>query len=232
VDTTPNPQSDSSSTPKRRGGGNVPLPVVTGVIGLGLGIAAGIVLGGALREPEKRSTNEDPAALAAAASGGPKGGGAKGGMPGGPPGGGMPGGGMPGGGMPGGKGGMPAGPPGGGFGVPTAKMQLTLLIAKLDQLIGKPIVVELTPEQKKKTADLLADLETREALTEDEAKEKLDALLQLLESQKDKLTAAGYRWPGTPPGGGSPPGGMLPPNPFKIGESAERLKSLQTTLGK
>jgi hypothetical protein len=212
------------------------MPVVSGVICLGLGIAAGIVLANVFREPEKRSTSEDPAVLAAAASGGPKGGG---GMPGGPPGGngGMPGGGMPGG-PPGGKGGMPGGPPGGGFGGgfggPTAKMQLTLLIAKLDQLIGKPIVIELTPEQKKQAASLLADLETRDALTEEEAKEKLNALLKLLESQKDMLTAAGYRWPGTPPGGGGggPPGGMLPPNPFKMGESADRLKSLQSTLGK
>lgn len=203
------------SQPRRKSGGGteVPVAVVSGVICLGLGIAGGYVVAGLLQEPPKKNSNEDPAALAAAAAGvkaGPPAG------PGGSKGGGPPGGGPPGGGK-------------GGFGAPSPKMQLTQLVAKLDVLTARPLTVQLTPEEKKQAAKILAGLEDKDNLTDAEAQQMLDALLKLVEGQKDVLAAAGYRWPGAPLTGG-PPG--QPPNPFKTGDAAEHLKSLQTTLGK
>ena len=128
------------------------------------------------------------------------------------------------------------GPPGGGK-TPNSKMQFVQLVTKLDVLTSKPLKLELTPEQKKQAKELLADLDSKDELTEDEAKAKLDALLKLVESQKETLEAVGYRWPnqgGGPGGGGGGPGGGVkpPPNPFTTGTNADHLKSLQTTLGK
>lgn len=129
----------------------------------------------------------------------------------------------------GGKGGGKGGG-GGGFTV-SSKTQLAQLVTKLDTLTAKPLVVTLTPEQKKQAKELLAGLESAEELAEDDAKKKLDELLKAMEPHKETLEAAGYRWPGTPFGGGG--GGTPPANPFKTGEpAADRLKSLQSTLGK
>ena len=139
-----------------------------------------------------------------------------------------------GGGMPGGaKGGDKGGAKGtggakGGF-TPNPKTQLTQLVAKLDTLTKKPLVVELTLDQKKQVRELLADLDGKDSISDDDAKAKYDAILKLVEGNKETFEAAGFRWPG---GAFAPPGGDPPANPFKEGEPAIRLKSLRETIGK
>jgi hypothetical protein len=127
------------------------------------------------------------------------------------------------------------GGPGGGGGQrgPTPKAQLAQLVGKLDTLTGQSLHIDLTLEQKKQAKELLAGLTEKDELTDDEAKAKLEALLKLFEGNKKTLEEAGYRWPGAPGGGGmGGMGGAPPPNPFKEGEGANHLKSLQTPLGK
>ncbi len=200
--------------------------IVSFVLGGGL---VGLVMSYAVVKPEQAAApppaeeNND----AKGSKGGPPGmGGAKGGPPG----------------MGGAKGGFggggaKGGPPGGGFGGggqrgPTSKAQLTQLVSKLDTLTKKPLTVSLDAEQKKQAVAILAEIGTKEELTEDEAKKQLDALLKIVEGNKESLEAAGFRWPGSV-GGGAPPLGVTPPaNPFKAGDAETQLKSLQGTLGK
>ena len=189
----------------------VPVVLVCGIICLFLGIAGGIVLGAFVETPLNKRAPVEGAETADAGM-------PKGGM-----------GGMGKGGAPGGKGGdrTGGGKGKGGF-TPSSKTQLAQLVVKLDALTKKPLAVELTPEQKKQVKELLADLDAKDALSDDDAKAKFDALLKLLEGQKDVLEAAGYRWPGTPfalPG-------EPPPNPFKEGDPANRLKSLRESMAK
>jgi hypothetical protein len=193
----------------------VPGAVVSGVICLLLGVAGGVVIASFTEFNLNKQAAANPDAGGEATDGG-----GKGGMP---P--------MAGGGMGGGKGGGGKGK--GGF-TPSPKAQLTQLVGKLDVLTKKPLAVSLTPDQKKQATEILAGIEAKDALSDDEAKAKLDALLKLVEGQRDTLEAAGYRWPdaggGRPGGGGM--GGGPPPNPFKEGEPGAQLKSLQDTLGK
>src|SRR5262249_24579502 len=129
----------------------------------------------------------------------------------------------------GGGGGGGTGKGGGGGGMrPTAKTQLTVLVNKLDILVTKPLSVELTPEQKKKVLDEIKELGEKEELSEEEAQKHLDALLALLESKKDTLEAAGFRWPGA----AANPLPQPPPNPFKDGNNEKHLKSLNAQLRK
>ncbi|MDB5308312.1 MAG: hypothetical protein JWO38_2514 [Gemmataceae bacterium] len=213
----------------------VPVAVVSGVVCLLLGVAGGIVIGGLtnVRLGKEAAANPDEGAGkdAATSPAGMKGAGGMGG-PGGAKGGGGMGGGMGGGGM--GGGGM-----GGGRG-PNPKTQLAQLVGKLDVLTRKPLAVSLTPDQKQKAKEILTGLEGKDELSEDDAKAKLDALLKVVEGQKETLESAGYRWPsqgGGGGGGGAGGGGgggppAPPPNPFKEGDPEKRLKSLQDTLGK
>jgi hypothetical protein len=122
---------------------------------------------------------------------------------------------------------------GGGQRGPSPKAQLAQLVGKLDVLTAQSLHVELTTDQKKQAKELLADLTEKDAITDEEAKAKLDALLALLEPNKQTLEDAGFRWPGAGGGGGPGGGGQTPStNPFKTGEAADRLKALQTALGK
>src|SRR6516225_7349083 len=153
------------------------------VIGLGVGGLAGIYLGPEmppwLGGPPVRATEEIGEKGADAASMM-----AKKGMNGGP---GM----MPGKGMGGpgkGGGGMPKGP--------TSKTQLTTLVSKLDALTQKPLTVTLDTDQKKQIAEQLKGLGTMDELSDDEAKQRLDAILTVLKDQKEPLEATGFRWPG------------------------------------
>lgn len=202
---------------------------MTGIICLGLGLAGGVVLAEFVGDHGK------PVAAAGGDGEEAKGKGDTPKM-------GMPGGGK-GGKAPGGKGGNKAGPGGnkggpgggaggGGFGAgPSSKNQLAQLISKLDLLTAKPLSVELTPEQKKQAKELIAELETKDGLTEPEAKAKLDALLKVVEGNKQALKDAGFFWPGE---GGVGFGGPPPAeeNIFRAAPNADRLKSLQSTLGK
>ena len=105
------------------------------------------------------------------------------------------------------------GPPGGGGmgGPPTApnyKAQLAGLVTKIDQLTNKSLTVTLTDEQKKQLGEELKGLEAMDDLSSDEAKKRLEAVLKVVEGDKQVFTDAGYRWPGQ--GGGRPPGPMGP----------------------
>ena len=95
----------------------------------------------------------------------------------------------------------------------------------LDHLTAKPPAFQLSAEEKKQLAGELAGLEAKDALTNDEARAKLEAITKILEPHKDSLQNAGFLWPGQPPPAPPDPDN----NPLK---SSDRLKSLQTTLGK
>jgi hypothetical protein len=145
---------------------------------------------------------------------------------------------MPQGGGPGGPGGRPGGPGGpGGFGGSNSKGQLVGLINKLEVLTQKPLVIQLDDDQQKKLAEQLKGLEGMEEVSEEEAKNRLEAILAIVKDNRETLEAAGYRWPGErPPGGGG--GGFggarpeVPKNPFKEGDNNKHLKSLQELLAK
>ena len=195
--------------------GKVPAVVASGVICLALG--AGITF---LVMTFLAPTNPS-APPSAAAAGGDQPAIGKGG-----PGMGMPGTGGKGGGKGGGMGGG-MGKGGGMGGGPSAKIQLTLLVTKLEALTGKPLAVQLNDEQKKKVQEQLQGLEGREDLADEDAKKRLDALLDVLKDQKGTLEAAGYRWPGE--GFGQRPSEA--PNPFKEAPNADRLKAIRERLG-
>ena len=196
-------QPSQSSTAK------IPAVVATGIICLALGAGICFLV----------MTFLAPLASApSAAAGGDQAAVGKGG-----PGMGMPGTGDKGGG--GGKGGGMG--KGGGGGGPSAKLQLSFLVTKLEALTGKPLAVQLNDEQKKKVREQLQGLEGQEDLADEDAKKRLDALLDVLKDQKATLEAAGYRWPGE--GFGQPPSDA--PNPFKEEPNANRLKSIRERLG-
>jgi hypothetical protein len=121
----------------------------------------------------------------------------------------------------GGKGGM------GGRG-PSPKIQLMMLVNKLEALTGKPLALQLNDEQKKKVQEQLQGLEGKDDLADEDAKKRLDALLEVVKDQKGTLEAAGYRWPGE----GFGPRPSDAPNPFKEETNANRLKAIQERLGK
>src|SRR6266542_807803 len=152
--------------------------VVLGIVGgLGVGAAAGVL---AMASQGYHWERQSPPPANPGAMGPQMG------MPGGAPG-------APGGGRPGGPPGM-AGPPGaaGGGRGPSSKAQLAGLVTKLDVLTEKPLQITLSDEQKEKVRAALEGLAGKEELSEDEAKEKLDALLAVVEKDRDTLEAAGY----------------------------------------
>jgi hypothetical protein len=112
---------------------------------------------------------------------------------------------------------------------PSAKTQLASLITKLDILTHERPAVKLEAEQKRKISDQIQKLEDKEDLTEEEAKEKLDAVVGILnDDQRKTLSEAGAPLQGqrgANRGGGSPPA-----NPFREGQAGEHLKSLRGEL--
>jgi hypothetical protein len=118
------------------------------------------------------------------------------------------------------KGGMPKGP--------SPKAQLAGLVAKLDTLTQKPLTVTLTAEQKKQVQENLKGLDDVDALRDEDAQKHLDGLVAALKEHKDTFEAAGFRWPGSPLGGG-PPLGMIP-NPFKVAPSSTQLHAVRERL--
>ncbi len=186
--------------------------VFAGILGgLAVGVGAGVIgmtyFGYSLKEPENKVPDQQAA----------------GGMP--PMGGGM--GGMGGRGP---RGGGPGGPGMGGFGGMrnSPKSQLANLVAKLDDLTRKPLEVKLTEDQKQKVREQLKGLDGQKELTDDDAKKRLDALLDVVKDQRDVLKSAGYRWPGEGGGDMQPP----VPNPFTEEKNKEHLKSLLGQEGK
>jgi hypothetical protein len=116
---------------------------------------------------------------------------------------------------------------GGGF-APTSKAQLALLVAKLDALTAKPLSVDLNDDQRAKVREQLKGLVGEDDLSEDDAKERLDKLLETLQPHKTVLEQAGFLWPGS----GPPTRGGNVDNPFKEGAGADHVKNLEKRLEK
>jgi hypothetical protein len=128
----------------------------------------------------------------------------------------------------GGMGGMMGKMGGGGGGrAPSSKSQLANLVTKLDLLTRQAPAVDLTKEQKAKVTEQLKGLDQQKELSDEEAKKRLDALLDVLKDHKEMFEEAGYRWPGQP---GGPPPAADAPNPFQDKNTAQHLKSLRGHL--
>jgi hypothetical protein len=97
------------------------------------------------------------------------------------------------------------------------KAQLIVLIEKLD---GETKIRQLDPERKKQVLAQLQGLGEKEPLSEDEAKDQRDALLDIL-----KLSD---RWLGTPTEEATAAASAA--NPFKAGKPQQHLKALQERL--
>ena len=116
----------------------------------------------------------------------------------------------------------------GGPNVPNAKTQLSNLVAKLDVLTNKPLTVVLDADEKKQVREQLKGVEAME-LTEDDARQRLDALLAALKEHKEALVLAGFAWPGE--GIGAMREMAVPPNPFMLTANGKHLQSLRERLG-
>jgi hypothetical protein len=186
----------------------VPAIITCGVICLGIGLAAGAV-GGMYYEDYQRRQQASEQTAQAGKGVDPKEMMAK--M--------IPGGGKPGGGKDGdGKG-------------PSDKDRLANLVVKLDLLTHKPITLKLDEQQKAKVAKQLEGLADKKELTDEEAKQRLEALQKALKDESEALAAVGFRWPGEKGGEGKKGGPQPPPpNPFLAPENAEHLKAVQQRL--
>jgi hypothetical protein len=139
----------------------------------------------------------------------------------------------------------PGGPPGQGGGAPeakggkgkgkgeggsSAKVQLLLLLPKLDLLATKPPALKLDAEQKKQVWEQFKGLD-KKPISEEEARERLDALLKVLKDQRPALEAVGFRWPGASEKRTGPPLGLISmyTNPFK--SYASQLHTLEKWAG-
>jgi hypothetical protein len=201
--------------------------VPAGVLGTIAGLVAGLGIG--VIGMAGFGYHFDPSSEGGGPSGPPtgQGDGKAFGMPKGMPGGGMPGGGMPGGGMPGG------GAPGFGGGKgkgkgPSPKAQLATLVTKIDQLVEEPLSLNLSSAQRSVIREQIKGLETAEGVDDDEAKTRLEAILEAVKDDRATLEAAGYRWPGAT--GLQMPG--VASNPFQEPENRKHLAALQANLAK
>ena len=200
----------------------VPAIIAASIICFALGVGAGILSVQILNAYGINIIEQKPGTVAQESA--PGMGGQGGGGPGGlmmPPGGTMP--------MMGQGGGPPASGPQRGSQGTGAKTQLASLVAKLDQLTQKPLAVNLTDEQKKKVREQLQGLGDQDDLSDDDAKKRLDALMEVVTpEQKETLEAAGARLPGRQIP--IPRPADAPKNPFKEEANAKHLKSLQDQL--
>ncbi len=193
---------------------DVAIWLASGVVGILLGGAASAAI---VRGMGYEVTLKPPAAPLETASGPVAGAGAAPVM-------GIPGGGGMGGGM--------MGMMGGGGGQPQPKRQLTTLVRKLELLTGD-VAITLSLEQMTSIQATLNELSAIEKLTDEEAKDKHEKLLALLdEQQQAKQEAIGLPFRR---GGGGGMGGGAPPdpdaNPFADEANAKALKSLRERLG-
>jgi hypothetical protein len=119
------------------------------------------------------------------------------------------------------------GGPRGGSG-PNSKNQLASLITRLDLLTHERPAVKLDGEQKKKMREQILQLDEKEELSEEEAKKKLDAVMEILtDDQRKTLGEAGATGAGQR---GGNRGGEAPANPFLEGQANQHLKSLRGEL--
>ncbi len=192
-------------------GVKIPVGIISTVAALVAGVGVGVIAMAAFGYQPLRPSPDGEGAAAPPAPGAPPGKG-----PGKGPGMGMPGMGGPG--MGGGK--------GKGKG-PTPKTQLVQLVGKMQQLTDKPLTLTLSGEQRNAIREQLKDLAEPEELTDEYAKQRLDAILEVVKDDRKTLEAAGFLWPEAGGFGHPIPS---PPNPFKGGEGRERLLSLQGNL--
>jgi hypothetical protein len=99
---------------------------------------------------------------------------------------------------------------------------LAALVTKLDQLTAKPLAVNLSDEQKAKLREQLDGLGKEKELSDDEAKKRLTAILEVVKGERATLEAAGYLWPGEQ--------FRMPanvPNPFTEEANGKHLQALQ-----
>ena len=141
------------------------------------------------------------------------------------------------------------GPGGGGGRPPSPRRDLTTLVRKIDLLTGD-VGLTVSNEQVGSLLGCLADVETAETMSDDDAQAKHDEILAVLdEDQKSRLDAISLprRRPGGGPGGpggGGPggPGGGEPrgpgggeqaqdANPFQEESNAEALTRLRERFG-
>jgi hypothetical protein len=97
------------------------------------------------------------------------------------------------------------------------KAQLIALIEKLDRATEN---FQLDPERKKQVLAQLQELKEKEQMSEDEAKDQRDALLDILKVSD--------RWLGTPTEEATAAASAA--NPFKTGKPQQHLKALQERL--
>ncbi len=133
-------------------------------------------------------------------------------------------------GMPGGFGGPPGFGGGEGKGKgkgPSPKAQLATLVTKLQQLTGKPLALSLSAAQRLAISEQIKGLDTADELDDEDAKTRLEAILDAVKDERPTLEAVGYRFPNA---GGSfqIPGPVA--NPFREAENQKRLAALQANL--
>jgi hypothetical protein len=102
------------------------------------------------------------------------------------------------------------------------------LITKLDDLTADPAKLQLTDEQRAKLVEQLGPLDEPEFLSDFLANQQMDAMLAVLKNQRQILETAGFKWPNAI----YDPYQRPPKNPFKEGEAAKHLKSLEDRLAK
>src|SRR5262245_44228056 len=111
---------------------------------------------------------------------------------------------------------------------PRPAVQVVTLIAKLDALTAEANKLQLTDEQRTKVRDQLQPLGDPDFLGDAVAKQHMNAILDALKGHRETLEAAGFKWPSEMYDPNVRPG----KNPFKEGEPAQHLKSLQERLAK
>jgi hypothetical protein len=138
------------------------------------------------------------------------------------------------GGMSGGMGGMMGRGPG-------PKAQLASLVTKLDLLTSKSLSIDLDAQQQQRIKEELKGLAEKKELSDDEARQTLNTLLEVVQDERATLEAAGFRWP--EPGKTDPArsvgkvtalGKKLPEpaNPFSEGQNNKHLRDLEGRLSK
>jgi hypothetical protein len=104
------------------------------------------------------------------------------------------------------------------------KAWLATLIFKLDLLDPDVLSNNLSVAQKAALARQLGELEQAPELTTEEAKRRLDELLESLQPQRPALEAAGFTWPGRAEVNATSPAELA--NPFRDKENAHHLESV------
>jgi len=110
---------------------------------------------------------------------------------------------------------------------PRPAQQAVTLVAKLDELTAEEGKLQLTAEQAAKVREQVLALAVPDFLGDSVAREHLDAILKVLENQRQVLEGAGIKWPGA----NYNPNVRPEKNPFKEGEPAKHLKALEERLG-